>query len=156
MAVGRVLRFDSVKGYGFIEPEDGGEDLFLHVNDLLVEKSLIRAGTVVEFDAEVGDKGMKAARVHVPVRHLSTAVGGPPDFAPGTGSARPSGGASVTADSGVEDDELCVVLSREEFTREMTELLLKIEPALSGPQILAVRGCLASVAARYRWLEDVH
>ena len=34
---GKMLRFDEVRGYGFIVPDDGNEDVFVHANDLLEE-----------------------------------------------------------------------------------------------------------------------
>ena len=43
MAVGTVKWFNSTKGYGFIQPEDGGKDVFVHVS--AVERSDLRALT---------------------------------------------------------------------------------------------------------------
>ncbi|WP_143665283.1 cold-shock protein, partial [Streptomyces cacaoi] len=65
MAAGRVVRFDGARGYGFIAPEHGGEDVFLHANDLLVPESLVHAGVAVEFEIEDGDRGLKASSVRL-------------------------------------------------------------------------------------------
>jgi CspA family cold shock protein len=61
---GKVKWFSEDKGYGFIEREDGGEDVFLHFSALNQSgfKS-IREDAAVEFDVEEGPKGAKAANV---------------------------------------------------------------------------------------------
>ncbi|EFC84755.1 cold-shock protein [Parafrankia sp. EUN1f] len=142
MSTGKVLRFDHVRGYGFIAPSDGGEDVFLHANDLLVEKSLVVPGVVMEFDVEDSDRGRKASSARI-VR--GSAPGGPSPLAgPGPVSAR--------ADDG--GDGLCDVLPVEEFTQEVTEVLLQTEPPLTGTQILHVRRQLASFARKYGWVEN--
>ncbi|MFI9379932.1 cold-shock protein [Kutzneria sp. NPDC052558] len=63
MATGRVLRFDDVRGFGFIAPDSGSEDVFVHANDLSEDKSVFKPGTTVEFDIEEGDRGLKAVDV---------------------------------------------------------------------------------------------
>ncbi|CAM5284286.1 hypothetical protein STENM223S_11474 [Streptomyces tendae] len=65
MVAGRVVRFDSTRGYGFIAPDDGGEDIFLHVNDLLIPEESVRSGLVVEFEVESGDRGLKASGIRL-------------------------------------------------------------------------------------------
>ncbi|RKZ34334.1 cold-shock protein [bacterium] len=64
MARGRVKRFDEKKGYGFIELEENGQDVFVHYSDIVGEgyKSL-SAGDEVEFDLVEGEKGPKALNV---------------------------------------------------------------------------------------------
>ncbi len=64
MATGTVKWFDDAKGYGFIAPEDGGKDLFVHHTGIGGEgfKSLAE-GASVSYDAEAGDKGPKAVNV---------------------------------------------------------------------------------------------
>lgn len=64
MARGRVKRFDEKKGYGFIEQEGGGPDVFVHYSDVDGEgfRTLI-PGDEVEFDLVEGDKGLKAMNV---------------------------------------------------------------------------------------------
>ncbi|KAA9158457.1 cold shock domain-containing protein [Amycolatopsis acidicola] len=65
VVTGKVVRFDEIRGYGFVAPDGGGEDVFVHVNDLDVDKRLIAAGAVVEFTVEDGERGPKASNVRV-------------------------------------------------------------------------------------------
>lgn len=65
MVTGKVVRFDEMRGYGFVAPEDGGEDVFVHVNDLDVDKRFIAPGAVVEFTVEDGERGPKASNVRI-------------------------------------------------------------------------------------------
>ncbi|TNC28987.1 cold-shock protein [Amycolatopsis alkalitolerans] len=73
MVTGKVVRFDEIRGYGFVAPENGGEDVFVHVNDLDVDKRLIAPGAIVEFTMEDGERGPKASNVRV-VRNARAAV----------------------------------------------------------------------------------
>ena len=67
MARGRVKWFSDEKGYGFIESEGGGEDVFVHYTEIVGEgfRSL-EEGSVVEFEVVDGRRGKKqASRVEV-------------------------------------------------------------------------------------------
>jgi len=67
MATGTVKWFNDTKGYGFITPDEGGKDLFVHHSSIAGSgfKSLPE-GAKVEFDAVAGSKGPEATSV-VPV-----------------------------------------------------------------------------------------
>ena len=62
MANGTVKFFNETKGFGFITPEDGSKDLFVHVSGLVDE---IRENDKVSFDVEEGQKGLNAVNVTV-------------------------------------------------------------------------------------------
>jgi cold shock protein len=64
MAVGTVKWFNPTKGFGFIAPEDGSSDVFVHQSDIDVQGYReLTEGQRVEFSVEAGQKGPKAARV---------------------------------------------------------------------------------------------
>lgn len=62
MSAGTVKWFNSVKGYGFIQPDDGSKDVFVHIS--AVERSglgHLGEGQRVEFDTERGQQGKTSA-----------------------------------------------------------------------------------------------
>ncbi|WP_405620750.1 cold-shock protein [Streptomyces sp. NBC_01508] len=137
--VGRVLRFDEVRGYGFIVPSEGDEDVFMHANDLVDEKYQYKAGSEVEYFLEMGDKGPKASQirlVHAPASHR-----GAPGAGQGQGEVDPHGDYSD-------------VLSPVELRNELTEALLQADGTLSGDQIKRVRTSVIELARSHGWLES--
>src|SRR5689334_22374860 len=115
VAVGRILRFDEVRGYGFIAPSSGGEDVFVHANDFGEDRHRVRPGMRVEYEAEESDRGLKTTWVRIT----------------DAGEGKPAETAAVTraAASTTEDDGLCDVLSAREFQQALTELLVDEVPS---------------------------
>lgn len=62
MAQGTVKFFNNSKGFGFIAPDDGSKDVFVHVSGLVDE---IDEGNKVSYDVEEGRKGPNAVNVKV-------------------------------------------------------------------------------------------
>jgi CspA family cold shock protein len=61
METGTVKFFNEEKGFGFIKPDNGGKDLFVHATG--VENGPITEGDLVEFEIGEGKKGPCAVRV---------------------------------------------------------------------------------------------
>lgn len=151
MATGRVIRFDETKGYGFIAPSDGGEDVFVHANELIDRGLRISAGTKVGFRVLEGDRGLKAYDVQV------IEEGQPPVPAQAmNGPLAPNG--SHPAESALRgraaaEDELCEVFPEAEFVQQITDLLLTAAPQLTGATIVELRGHLLQFARKNGWVE---
>ena len=61
---GTVKWFNNSKGYGFITPEDGGKDLFVHMNDIQMDGyKTLKENQNVEFEVTEGEKGPAAIKV---------------------------------------------------------------------------------------------
>ncbi len=63
MSNGTVKFFNDGKGFGFITPDDGGKDVFVHVNGL--NGGSLAEGDKVSYDVEEGKKGLNAVNVTV-------------------------------------------------------------------------------------------
>ncbi|MEV0577072.1 cold shock domain-containing protein [Streptomyces sp. NBC_01463] len=147
MVSGRVVRFDSAKGYGFITPDHGGEDVFLHVNDLRMAEETLRPGLMVQFEIEQGDRGLKASSVRL-------ASGSGVAAAPVTEAAFTQRSESLIRQAADGDDVLCDVLNAEEYLRDVTEVLLKSAPGLTAEHILQVRQGMLQFAKNHGWIES--
>lgn len=64
MQTGIVKWFNSKKGFGFIQPEDGGADVFVHHTDIRAAGfRTLHAGERVAFELEISQKGSRARKV---------------------------------------------------------------------------------------------
>ncbi len=73
MPNGKVKWFNDAKGFGFIEPDDGGPDAFAHFSAIAMDgyKSL-KEGARVSFELVDGPKGLMAANIRVEGAQAST------------------------------------------------------------------------------------
>lgn len=65
MKQGKIKFFDTKKGFGFIAPDEGGEDIFVHRNNVenLDYNQGLEDGEAVEFEVEETPKGLSATNV---------------------------------------------------------------------------------------------
>ncbi|MGI5218622.1 cold-shock protein [Nocardia sp. CA-290969] len=127
VASGKLVSFDAARGFGFIRPEDGGPDVFVHVNDIGLGEDELRQGRTFEFEVTEGDRGPKAINLR---------------------SFRAHGHRAETA--GREGSRL----TAGEYLRLVTELLLDASPALTAGEIVVIRERLTDFAAEQGWIAD--
>ncbi|MGW4633237.1 cold shock domain-containing protein [Nocardia sp. NPDC004415] len=127
VSIGKLVSFDGSRGFGFIRPDDGGPDVFVHVNDIGLDEDELRQGRIFEFDVTEGDRGPKAINL--------TAVGQAPSAAKG----RKAGGQR---------------LGSEDMRRQITELLLEASPALTAAEIITIRDRFTTFADEHGWLDS--
>jgi cold shock protein len=67
MATGKVKWFDGKKGYGFIVPNEGNGDIFVHYSAIMSETEFktLKEGMMVQFELTEGKRGMQALNVSV-------------------------------------------------------------------------------------------
>lgn len=64
-AKGTIKFFNTQKGFGFITPDNGGKDLFVHANNVKGDVHSLREGQKVEFVEGPGRKGPEATEVNI-------------------------------------------------------------------------------------------
>jgi CspA family cold shock protein len=73
MSTGTVKWFSNSKGYGFIAPAEGGEDIFAHFSAISMDGyKTLKKGQLVEFEYTQGPKGMHATSIRLPSDSVSS------------------------------------------------------------------------------------
>jgi len=128
MASGTIIRFNATKGYGFIEQDGGGEDVFLHSEELRDSGLIAPVGARISFNILQGARGLKACDIEV--------LEDPPTGPNATRGHRPD------------------VVSTSEFTRVITDALIDVSPSITASQIVEIRQRLINHASKWGWLVD--
>jgi len=65
MITGVVKWFNNAKGYGFVTPDEGDQDIFVHFSAIDMDGyRTLKEGQPVEFEIEQGPKGLHAQKLH--------------------------------------------------------------------------------------------
>ena len=146
MGAGTIVRFDRGRGYGFVSPDAGGEDVFFHAS--LFDNSdvdQVRSGKRVEFRAVTSDRGPKAVSMQLVVI---------PNGVP-TVAALLAARQSQPATDALRrfEDDLCDVLSTAEFGQEVVNVLIELMPTASAADVGLVRQRLIVLAQQHGWVD---
>lgn len=154
---GKVVHYDANRGFGFLAPEAGGADVFLHINDIDIDENALKPGAKVEFDIEETDRGTKAVNVAVTEAAPADESGG--GFR-GHRRDNHDHGRSHDRDRDRDRDRPRRPrggggsLDAASFTEELTELLLDSADDLTAAQIVAIRQRVTDFAVGRGWVLD--
>lgn len=148
---GKIVHFDPNKGFGFLAPDSGGSDVFLHINDIDIDEHSLKPGASVEFDIEETDRGSKAINLVV--------TGAAPAGSAPERPRRSEGGRTDRKHDGRDDHRKqrhndAATLDAGTFSEEITELLLDASGTLTAAQILAIRQRVTDFAIARGWVFD--
>ncbi|MGZ8176334.1 cold-shock protein [Williamsia sp. SKLECPSW1] len=156
---GTVVHYDPNRGFGFLAPESGGADVFVHINDLDVDESDLKPGARVEFEVEDTDRGSKAVNVSVTGAAPASASTGGRDRRDdhrerpqrdrgdrGDNRDRDRGRRPARGSDGPTDAT--------GLSEELTELLLDASGTLTASQIIAIRRRVIDFAVARGWVTD--
>lgn len=146
--LGRILQFDGARGYGFIAPDEGGADVFFHVNEFHEDdEGLITPGTRVTFEIMDGERGKKAYGV---------SIAGPAPSASVTPAHAKAASPETVASRVRPDDEagVCDALTVEEMRTELAEMFLGSASDLTVAQIVRVRDDFMLLARKHGWVQE--
>ena len=102
MSTGQVKWFNNAKGFGFILPDEGGDDLFAHYSAIGMEGyKTLKAGQMVSFETIEGPKGLHAANI----QPLSTPAAAPAQADAQSQDEADSSGVEVPAAVAADEDE---------------------------------------------------
>jgi cold shock protein len=130
VSLGKIVRFDPVRGCGFIRPDDDSADVYVHSDELGGHLDVI-VGTPVRFSSVQGAQWPKAYNVII----LTSAFDERDRL-------------SIPVDSRVEVQ----VLSDRDYMKEVTEVLFSELPNATVSQIFEIRSQLTKQAARRGWV----
>lgn len=156
---GKIVHFDANKGFGFLAPDAGGPDVFLHINDIDIDEDSLKPGAEVEFDVEETDRGSKATNLVV----TGAAPAGAPERPRRAEGGRDGGRPDRRHDDrgGARDEKRkpprhndAATLDSGTFSEEITELLLDASGTLTATQILAIRQRVTDFAIARGWVFD--
>ena len=103
MSTGQVKWFNNAKGFGFILPDEGGDDLFAHYSAIGMEGyKTLKAGQMVSFETIEGPKGLHAANI----QPLSTPAAAPAQADAQSQDEADSSGVEVPAAVAGDEDEV--------------------------------------------------
>ncbi|MGC5016848.1 cold-shock protein [Streptosporangium sp. DT93] len=133
LSLGRLVRFDEARGYGFITPQSGGSDIFMHANEFLSDKQLLQPGTLVEYETSQSERGLRATAV----RSVDEPVA-----------------ASVNRPTRPESAGGCDAVLTDELLRRITDMIIERAPSTTGLQIAQLRQGFTDMARSQGWVLD--
>ncbi|GAA3692631.1 cold-shock protein [Gordonia hankookensis] len=152
---GKVVHYDANRGFGFLAPDAGGADVFLHINDIDIDENALKPGAKVAFDIEETDRGTKAVNVAVTESApADDAPAGRPHRRDSHDHGRPHGGDRDRDRDRSRKPRGGGSLDAASFTEEVTELLLDSSDDLTAAQIVAIRQRITEFAVARGWVLD--
>lgn len=154
---GKVVHYDTNRGFGFLAPESGGADVFLHINDIDIDENSLKPGAKVSFDIEETDRGTKAINVAVteeaPAEDPAATRAHRRDDHGHGGNRHDRGDRADRGDRRGDRGDRPRRPRGGSLSEEITELLLESSDELTAGQIVAIRQRFIDLASAKGWID---